>query len=122
MGQKIERMERDSNPRNPCEFAGFQNRCLKPLSHPSVEQIKVREELPSITISYFERKSCLKLHLGSYEPSEMAKNRPDRDPLQRNSGVAPNHLGESVVSGCGITLVAVEDRWDVFCDWDNRTT
>jgi hypothetical protein len=28
-------MERDSNPRNPYEFAGFQNRCLKPLSHPS---------------------------------------------------------------------------------------
>lgn len=32
-------MERDSNPRNPYEFAGFQNRCLKPLSHPSVRGI-----------------------------------------------------------------------------------
>ena len=28
-------MERDSNPRYPYEYAGFQNRCLKPLSHPS---------------------------------------------------------------------------------------
>src|SRR3954471_18523918 len=25
----------DSNPRYPCRHAGFQDRCLKPLSHPS---------------------------------------------------------------------------------------
>lgn len=25
----------DSNPRNPCEFASFQDWCLKPLGHPS---------------------------------------------------------------------------------------
>ena len=28
-------MGRDSNPRYPCEHAGFQDRCLKPLGHPS---------------------------------------------------------------------------------------
>src|SRR5882757_593245 len=26
----------DSNPRYPCRYAGFQDRCLKPLGHPSV--------------------------------------------------------------------------------------
>src|SRR5436305_9383844 len=26
----------DSNPRCPCRHAGFQDRCLKPLGHPSV--------------------------------------------------------------------------------------
>ena len=26
----------DSNPRYPCRHAGFQDRCLKPLGHPSV--------------------------------------------------------------------------------------
>ena len=29
------RMGWDSNPRNPCGFAGFQDRCLQPLGHPS---------------------------------------------------------------------------------------
>ena len=29
------RMGRDSNPRYPCEHVGFQDRCLKPLGHPS---------------------------------------------------------------------------------------
>lgn len=29
------RMGRDSNPRDPCEPAGFQDRCLQPLGHPS---------------------------------------------------------------------------------------
>lgn len=36
-------MERDSNPRNPYEFAGFQNRCLKPLSHPSFSSLDFRQ-------------------------------------------------------------------------------
>ena len=31
------RMGRDSNPRYPCEHAGFQDRCLKPLGHPSIQ-------------------------------------------------------------------------------------
>src|SRR3954451_11557453 len=26
----------DSNPRYPCRHAGFQDRCLKPLGHPSI--------------------------------------------------------------------------------------
>ena len=26
----------DSNPRYPCRYAGFQDRCLKPLGHPSL--------------------------------------------------------------------------------------
>ena len=30
-----QRRRRDSNPRIPCEIAGFQNRCLKPLGHSS---------------------------------------------------------------------------------------
>jgi site-specific DNA recombinase len=30
------RMGWDSNPRGPCEPAGFQDRCLQPLDHPSV--------------------------------------------------------------------------------------
>lgn len=30
-----QRRRRDSNPRYPCEYAGFQNRCLKPLGHSS---------------------------------------------------------------------------------------
>lgn len=28
----------DSNPRNACTFAGFQDRCLQPLGHPSKEE------------------------------------------------------------------------------------
>ena len=28
-------MGRDSNPRIPCGIAGFQDRCFRPLSHPS---------------------------------------------------------------------------------------
>ena len=32
------RRRRDSNPRYPCEYAGFQNRCLKPLGHSSGRQ------------------------------------------------------------------------------------
>jgi hypothetical protein len=27
----------DSNPRYPCRHAGFQDRCLKPLGHPSIK-------------------------------------------------------------------------------------
>src|SRR6476620_9276766 len=30
----------DSNPRYPCRHAGFQDRCLKPLGHPSVFRIQ----------------------------------------------------------------------------------
>ena len=29
-------MGRDSNPRDACTSAGFQDRCLKPLGHPSI--------------------------------------------------------------------------------------
>src|ERR1700694_4275952 len=29
----------DSNPRYPCRHAGFQDRCLKPLGHPSVAPV-----------------------------------------------------------------------------------
>ena len=39
----LRRRRRDSNPRYPCEYAGFQNRCLKPLGHSS----KVAEVLGS---------------------------------------------------------------------------
>src|SRR6185437_6204881 len=28
----------DSNPRYPCRYAGFQDRCLKPLGHPSTDR------------------------------------------------------------------------------------
>lgn len=31
----------DSNPRYPCGHAGFQDRCLKPLGHPSQQRIAV---------------------------------------------------------------------------------
>src|SRR6266403_5752632 len=31
----------DSNPRYPCRHAGFQDRCLKPLGHPSVFGISI---------------------------------------------------------------------------------
>src|SRR5207248_4439458 len=30
----------DSNPRYPCRHAGFQDRCLKPLGHPSVAALQ----------------------------------------------------------------------------------
>ena len=29
------RMGRDSNPRKPCDFSGFQDRRIRPLCHPS---------------------------------------------------------------------------------------
>jgi hypothetical protein len=32
----VERRERDSNPRNPCELNGFQDRRIRPLCHLSV--------------------------------------------------------------------------------------
>src|SRR5215831_20258769 len=30
----------DSNPRYPCRHAGFQDRCLKPLGHPSAAAVQ----------------------------------------------------------------------------------
>lgn len=30
------RKGRDSNPRKPCDFAGFQDQCIQPLCHPSL--------------------------------------------------------------------------------------
>src|SRR6266576_5157736 len=33
----------DSNPRYPCRYAGFQDRCLKPLGHPSKPLISLTE-------------------------------------------------------------------------------
>ncbi len=30
----LKRVGRDSNPRTPYDVAGFQDRCLQPLSHP----------------------------------------------------------------------------------------
>jgi hypothetical protein len=35
----------DSNPRYPCRHAGFQDRCLKPLGHPSKPLILFRNAL-----------------------------------------------------------------------------
>src|SRR5450432_960047 len=35
----LRRRRRDSNPRYPYEYAGFQNRCLKPLGHSSKSRI-----------------------------------------------------------------------------------
>jgi hypothetical protein len=34
-------MGRDSNPRDACAPAGFQDRCLQPLGHPSFEQYQL---------------------------------------------------------------------------------
>src|SRR6202011_5194494 len=36
----------DSNPRYPCRHAGFQDRCLKPLGHPSVSGISIAYRRP----------------------------------------------------------------------------
>lgn len=36
---KIWRTEWDSNPRYSCLYDGFQDRCLKPLGHPSERKI-----------------------------------------------------------------------------------
>lgn len=36
----------DSNPRYPCGHAGFQDRCLKPLGHPSKSGIQARNASP----------------------------------------------------------------------------
>ena len=35
MHLKVWRRERDSNPRYPFRYSGFQDRLIKPLSHPS---------------------------------------------------------------------------------------
>src|SRR6188768_602142 len=41
------RMGRDSNPRDACASAGFQDRCLQPLGHPSTTVLSATiEELP----------------------------------------------------------------------------
>jgi hypothetical protein len=40
-------MGRDSNPRDACASAGFQDRCLQPLGHPSTTVLSATiEELP----------------------------------------------------------------------------
>jgi hypothetical protein len=44
----------DSNPRYPCRHAGFQDRCLKPLGHPSN---------PLKLFSYYEKARAEKAHL-----------------------------------------------------------
>jgi hypothetical protein len=41
------RRRRDSNPRNRCQFAGFQNRCLKPLGHSSETLRILRRRSPA---------------------------------------------------------------------------
>ena len=43
------RMGWDSNPRDPCGSAGFQDRCFQPLSHPSAEQ---RGMNPAVALAY----------------------------------------------------------------------
>src|ERR1700680_5125770 len=40
----------DSNPRYPCRHAGFQDRCLKPLGHPSVLRIQGLSKMPARAI------------------------------------------------------------------------
>ena len=40
------RRERDSNPRNPSEFSGFQDHRLKPLGHLSVRRKSCRRTVP----------------------------------------------------------------------------
>jgi hypothetical protein len=42
------RMGWDSNPRNPRGFAGFQDRCLQPLGHPSYSQFLARRDVEII--------------------------------------------------------------------------
>jgi hypothetical protein len=37
----------DSNPRRRCRLAGFQDRCLKPLGHPSGARFQVPMEIPA---------------------------------------------------------------------------
>ena len=48
----------DSNPRYPCGHAGFQDRCLKPLGHPSgsTDQAPVRPK--GGTEALFARKAA----------------------------------------------------------------
>jgi hypothetical protein len=36
----------DSNPRYPCRHAGFQDRCLKPLGHPSLRGFSIAYRKP----------------------------------------------------------------------------
>src|SRR4029077_13963383 len=40
------RMGWDSNPRDPCRPAGFQDRCLQPLGHPSDKSDQILSEWP----------------------------------------------------------------------------
>ena len=41
------RREWDSNPRWACAHAGFQDRCLKPLGHPSRRAVRARVTSPT---------------------------------------------------------------------------
>ena len=52
-GLGIQRRRRDSNPWYPCGYAGFQNRCLRPLGHSSkyIESIAVSLPPPPIAKS-----------------------------------------------------------------------
>src|SRR5579862_8880385 len=50
----------DSNPRYPCGHAGFQDRCLKPLGHPSV-----RCDFNHLTIENSRTRGRLRASLGS---------------------------------------------------------
>jgi len=49
------RMGWDSNPRDPCGPAGFQDRCLQPLGHPSRKRNQILKRRPSCKERAVER-------------------------------------------------------------------
>lgn len=60
--QRAERTERDSNPRYGNPYAGFQNQCLRPLSHPShVDQDPTQSRNQALTYKWFESTKCSRI-------------------------------------------------------------
>ena len=94
----------DSNPRDGCPPAGFQDRCLQPLGHPSCARISMQ-----IAEGTAWCKSGIATRLPPYFRSECSQNVVDlfsRPPLHpvgrvavdvhgdRHAGVARAHLGD----------------------------
>ena len=65
----------DSNPRYPCGHAGFQDRCLKPLGHPSVFDVvllfRSSQECTATVLPhcYQRHRTCLWPRVGPRQPS-----------------------------------------------------
>ena len=126
-------MGRDSNPRCPCGHAGFQDRCLKPLGHPSFVISRARcapgrtvqadggepacdplpsgHECPPGAVTAFVRDRCPRLSRQAPRPFPDPRGRPLTSAVIPGGAGAGKALVHDVArAGCGCAADAPEAR------------